>query len=217
MATDTDVGKTVVSRALIRAWRADGQRVCAIKPVSTGCRRTRGGWSGGDAPSLHEAADDECDALLLRHGIRPGEAMVSFRNPMGPVSAARAEGRRIPTASIGRRLRKLADDCERHDVRLVIEGVGGPMVPLGARTTFADLAARTELPCVLATRTTLGTISQTLMAAECLATRGIRIAAIVASRDRPGPLTAVERAGLREIDENTPGIPLVVLRHLRSP
>ncbi len=217
-ATDTDVGKTVVSRALIRALRANGDRVCAVKPVAAGCRKTRTGWSGGDAPLLREATGGDCDDLLLRHGIRPGEAMVSLKAPMSPLSAARREKRRFSVKTLRRTLHELATDCEHEGVRLLIEGVGGPLVPLGGGVSVADLTASLDIPCVLATRTELGTVSQTLMAFECLRSRGVRVSAIVASRTRAGRMTDVEQAGIHEIRQNTPsGVPLVVLRRLRNP
>jgi len=210
-ATDTDAGKTVVSRAIVAAWRAAGHRVCAVKAVSTGCAPTRRGWTGGDAPLLREAAGADADELLRACGVVPGEAIASFRAPMGPAGAARLEGRRVPVARIERTVRALAAACEREGFRFLVEGAGGPMVPLEKGTFVADLIARVEMPAVLVARTTLGTINHTLLAAECLRARGIVLAAVVASRARGGPMDAVERDGVREIAAALKGVRVAVL------
>lgn len=216
-ATDTDAGKTVVSRALLRAWRAAGHRTCAAKAVATGCTRTRRGWSGGDAPLLREAAGSDGDELLRACGVAPGEAVASYRAPMGPAGAARLEGRRVPVARIERTLRRLAGLCEAANVLLLVEGAGGPMVPLARGVFMADLIARLGMPAVLVARTRLGTINHTLLAAECLRARGVRIAAVVASRTVDGRLDAVERDSMRELAANLKGTPIVLLERLETP
>jgi len=216
-ATGTDVGKTVVSRCLVRAWRSEGYRVCAVKPVATGCKRVGGVWIGGDAPLLLEATGNECDPMLQECGIRPGKAMVSFSRPMAPVSAARAEGRRIPFRKLEKQLSRLAGRCLEADVRLVIEGIGGPLVPLGRRSYAADLASRLNVPAVLVAGTGLGTISETLCALEGLRSRSVQVCGIVFSRLQGGRIGAVEASGIEEVRQRSSGVPIIVLNRLRKP
>lgn len=209
--TDTEVGKTVVSAAIARAWCAFGCAVCAVKPIASDCTIRRGRWVCDDAKKLDTACGDGADAVWHACGETPGEALLSFKAPLGPVSAARAEGRRLPLGAVERRVQRLARACEKNDARFLVEGIGGPLVPLSNSGTVADWIARLGLPVVLATRTRLGTISHTLMAVECLKARGIRIAGIVASRQEGGPLAEVEISSLTEIRTHTRGIPLAVL------
>ncbi|MEN8182011.1 MAG: dethiobiotin synthase, partial [Myxococcota bacterium] len=128
--TDTGVGKTLVACALVRELRRRGHDVGAMKPVETGV-----GTEGPlDARALRAAAGDG-DPLEL---VCPER----FSLPAAPTAAARRAGREVSLEAIGRAFRTLS---ERHAL-LIVEGAGGLLVPLNAKTTMADLARALRLP-----------------------------------------------------------------------
>lgn len=215
--TDTDVGKTVATAAMARWLRARGHRVLAIKPIASGCAKVRGQWISEDAQTLARACGEDGASLLRGIGGEPGFPLVAFREPLGPVSAARAEDRTLDVEMLASSLEVLVARARSAGVRLLIEGVGGALVPLAPGHLVADLVARLRVPAVIVTRTRLGTINHTLMTLEVLGSRGVHVPGLVASRADGGKWKPVELASLAEIRENVPGaIELSVLDKLRS-
>jgi dethiobiotin synthetase len=170
-ATGTDIGKTFVARGLIRALRARGRAVAALKPVVSGFEPA-------------EAAGSDSGLLLAALG-RPvtieAIAQVSpwrFALPLAPDMAAAREGRRLDYAAV-------IDFCrtaiaENRDA-LLIEGVGGVMSPVDHRHTVLDWMADLRLPLVLVAGSYLGTISHTLTALDTLARRDLTVISVVIS------------------------------------
>jgi dethiobiotin synthetase len=164
----TDVGKTFLSAALIRHWRAAGHVVAAFKPVV----------SGFD-PATLETSDS---GVLLAALGRPSADIVTispwrFAAPLSPDMAAAREGRALDFEAIVEFSRKAAASAEC----VLIEGVGGVMVPLDARHTVLDWMSALRLPVLLVTGSYLGTMSHTLTALRVLAQRNLTIAAIAVS------------------------------------
>jgi len=177
--TDTGVGKTVVSRVLIRWLRARGVDVGAMKPIETGV----GAAGPLDAIALAEAAgrpDPLDDVCPLR-----------FALPAAPTVAAAAEGRDIDLGSVERSFARLA---QRHEF-VVVEGAGGLLVPAGATASMADLALRLKLPVLIVARATLGTINHTLLTLEAAGARNLDVIGVVISHPE-GALSAPDRANL---------------------
>ena len=170
-ATGTDIGKTFITAGAIRALCRAGRAVEAAKPVISGF-------------SMETLAASDTGALLAAMGrdLNGQEAeRISpwrFAAPLSPDMAAKAEGKTIDFAAL------LADSRSRitanRDV-LLIEGVGGIMVPLDDRHTVLDWMEALGLPVLLVAGSYLGTISHTLSAADVLTQRGLRIAALVVS------------------------------------
>lgn len=145
--TDTGIGKTVVSAWACRAWQAD-----YWKPVQAG---------------LEDPTDTQCVAGLA--GLSPDRLHPSrydLVTPMSPHAAAAIDG-----VSIG------LDDfiLPKTDRPLVVEGAGGLMVPLNDRDMVIDLIAKFQIPAVLVTRSSLGTINHTLLSLKALQDQGIPI------------------------------------------
>ncbi|MGH6771748.1 MAG: dethiobiotin synthase [Xanthobacteraceae bacterium] len=174
--TGTGVGKTFVTAALIRHFRANGQAVDAIKPVASG----------------FDPADATSDTALLLEALdrqpTPDElARVSpwrFAAPLSPDLAAKAEGRAVD-------FRALVDRCRDTAVAtrglLLIEGVGGIMVPLDETHTVLDWMSALRVPVLLVVGSYLGTISHTLTGLHVLAQRNLDIAGVVVSEsETPG-------------------------------
>jgi dethiobiotin synthetase len=153
-ATDTGVGKTVVTAGLAAVLRARGLDVAIFKPVQSGA-----------------LADDPAgDAALLG-----ADCVYSFAAPLAPLVAARAEGKTIELEPILERARKLANEHEL----LLVEGAGGLLVPLAPGLDMADLAVALALPLIIVARAGLGTVNHTLLTIEAAKARGLTVAAVV--------------------------------------
>lgn len=173
-ATGTDIGKTFVTAGLIRALRRAGRTVDAAKPVISGFSMAE--LTASDTGALLEALGRNLNRREAER-ISPWR----FTAPLSPDMAAEAEGRTIDfdTLLTDSRTRIAANP----DV-LLIEGVGGIMVPLDARHTVLDWMEALTLPVLLIAGSYLGTISHTLSAVDVLTRRGLKIAALVVSETK---------------------------------
>lgn len=170
-ATGTDIGKTFVTAGLIRHLRAAGRAVAAIKPVVSGF--DPGAWRDSDPAVLLDALGRPATAEEL-DAISPWR----FKAPLSPHTAAQHEGRAIAFQEVAEFCRRAM--ASRRGI-LLIEGVGGIMVPLDDRHTVLDLMSVLRTPIVLLAGSYVGTISHTLTALEVLARRNLNIAAVVIS------------------------------------
>ena len=183
--TDTGVGKTVVACALAAWCRERGLDVGVMKPVATGGHRRAGRWVSDDAVQLVQAAGSQ-DLWPL---VNP----VCFQEPLAPWTAARRAHRPLrlePVLSAWRRLRA------RHQV-LIVEGVGGLLVPLTAQTTVADLARRIRLPLLLVARPSLGTINHTLLSMHQARRDHLSVRGIVLNHAGPPDADPMARLAVR--------------------
>ena len=175
--TDTGVGKTLIACALAAWCRRQGLDVGVMKPIATGGRAlTIGGkkrWLSDDARRLARAAASE-DPWAL---VNP----ICFREPLAPWTAALRARTSIQMQTVIEAVHTLA---RRHEF-LIIEGVGGLLVPLSARATVADLARRLALPMVLVARAGLGTLNHTLLSLRCAHQGGLQSAGVVLNQATP--------------------------------
>lgn len=157
--TDTGIGKTLVSCAVIRQARAQGVRVCGFKPVATGCGRTPQGLRNADALAMQRVA-----------GTRESYEMLNpyaFEPPVAPSIAAAESGVTIDTARLDAGHAELVS---RHQL-VVIEGLGGWLTPLDRHVTFGDWASRLGWPALLVVGMRLGCLNQALLAASAITRR----------------------------------------------
>src|SRR3989338_9186965 len=169
--TDTGVGKTLVACGLAAWCRGRGLDVDVMKPVATGGRLIRDGAGA-------RLVSDDAVRLARAAGARDPWVMINpvcFKEPLAPTTAARRAGERISIPQIIRAFRALA---ARHDV-VIVEGVGGLLVPLTARATVADLARQLGLPIAIVTRPGLGTLNHTLLTIRCAASARLTIAGLI--------------------------------------
>jgi dethiobiotin synthetase len=160
--TGTGVGKTIVSAALLAAMRAGGEQVRAYKPVVTGLAAPSGQW-----PHDHEM-------LALAAGMVAEEvAPVRFGPPVSPHLAASLADRHINSLDL------IAGALTNSDDILVVEGVGGLLVPLTDDFSVRDLALELGLPLVIVAAPGLGTINHTLLTIEAAKAVGLEVAAVV--------------------------------------
>lgn len=178
-ATGTDIGKTFVAAGLIRHWRAAGLAVEALKPVTTGFD-----------PAEAEGSDA---GLLLKALGRPvtlGEIeRVSpwrYAAPLSPHVATRRENRSLPFDELVAFSRSAVDKASD---RLLIEGVGGVMVPLDDSHTVLDWMTALGIPLVVVTGTYLGTISHTLTSLDVLKRNNLTVKALVVNETPGSPVS----------------------------
>jgi dethiobiotin synthetase len=169
--TGTDVGKTFVATSLIRYFRARGQPVNAIKPLVSGFDPAEP--SGSDPAVLIEALGREVKSEELSR-VSPWR----FRAPLSPDMAARIENRAIDFQAV-------IDFCRAaiagSDGAVLIEGIGGIMVPLDARHTVLDLMIALNEPLILVAGSYLGTLSHVLSAQDVILRHALELRAIVVS------------------------------------
>jgi dethiobiotin synthetase len=174
-ATGTDIGKTFIARGMIHQLRARGRTVEALKPVITGFD-----------PRAAQASDTGRLLLALGQTLTPEliaeTSPYRLRAPLSPDIAARREGTRIDFAALVAHCRRAV---ARHRDALVIEGIGGIMVPLDDRHTVLDWMVELDLPLILAAGSYVGTLSHTLSALDVLDRNGLKVAAVVVD-ETPG-------------------------------
>jgi dethiobiotin synthetase len=183
-ATGTDIGKTYITAGVLRAARAAGRRVSAIKPVLSGYAPQ---FAAGSDPAVLLAAMGK----RVTHRNIAAIAPWRFTAPLSPDMAAAREHRRVDFGA-------LAEFCSAAMASapdtLLIEGVGGVAVPLDDRHLVADWISALRIPAILVAGTYLGTISHTLTAAAFLDARGIAIASIVLNESANAPVSSEETA-----------------------
>jgi len=169
-ATDTGVGKTVVTCALTRALRREGVAAVACKPVETGCGSVDGGLHPADGAALRAAADN----VLTLDDVCP----VRFAVAAAPLRAAREIGAAVDVAAMTACVARLR---AAHPFT-VVEGVGGVAVPLTASTTLLDWFATLRLPTLVVTTPHLGTLNHTWLTVHALRAAAIPVIGLAINR-----------------------------------
>jgi dethiobiotin synthetase len=146
--TDTGVGKTLLTGLLLHHLRQNGCHALAMKPFCSGSRE--------DAEFLHAVQDGE----LTLDEVTP----FFFAEPLAPLVAARRHHCSIRLQEVLRKIRPVADRCQW----LLIEGIGGLLVPLGEGYTVLDLIAKLGCEVIVVSRNQLGTINHTLLTVAAL-------------------------------------------------
>ncbi len=167
--TDTDVGKTVVSAGLALSLRERGIKVGVMKPIATGCTGIEGRLVAHDAAFLMEAAENEFPPLIC-----PSR----FRQPLSPNVAALLEKKEVDVKGILRSYKQLR---EKYDF-LIVEGIGGLMVPLRKDYYVANLVRDMKLSIVIVANAGLGAINHTLLTIDAATIRGINVRGIIFNR-----------------------------------
>jgi dethiobiotin synthetase len=202
--TGTDIGKTYVTSGILRAARKAGRQASAIKPILSGYDPNRPELS--DAGMLLAAMEKKITSHTVA-AISPWR----YQAPVSPDMAAAMEGRFI-------NLPQVITFCEAAvasapDIMLV-EGVGGVMVPLDRWHTVRDWIAGMHMPALLVAGSYLGAISHILTSAEALITRGIVITAVVISESDISPVRPEDIAA--SINRYLPRIPIHIIHRLMN-
>lgn len=154
--TDTGIGKTEIAVALIEKYKAKGERVAAMKPVASGATLVEGKLQNDDAQRLLAA----CNVDLAYEQVNP----YVFEEPVAPHIAADNVGVRIDLEVIAQSYEALAAMADI----VVVEGVGGWLVPLNETMQVVDIARRLGLPAVLVVGMRLGCLNHALLSDAAL-------------------------------------------------
>jgi dethiobiotin synthetase len=171
--TDTGVGKTAVTLGLMRLLQARGNTVVAMKPVAAGCEPTPAGLRNDDALRLQQQASIELDYAQ----VNP----CAFAPAIAPHIAAEQAAVRIDIDKI------IIKYIELYHVSgcVLVEGVGGWLVPLNADETLADLALQLELDVIMVVGIRLGCLNHALLTAAAITAAGCTLVAWVANQLPP--------------------------------
>ncbi len=174
--TDTGIGKTVVSCALLHAFAAHGKMVAGMKPVAAGCED--GKWD--DVEKLLAASNIE----ISRQQLNP----YALNPPLAPHIAAKQASIEIDLSVIQQAYHALSNQAEV----VIVEGVGGFLVPLNARQDGADLTQALGLPVILVVGMRLGCLNHALLTAKAIQTAGLSLVGWVANCIDPQMLALEE-------------------------
>jgi len=168
--TDTEVGKTLVSGALILKLRKQGKQAIGFKPVVAGTYQSTSG----------SILNEDLETLRIASELAPGQLSLSpyvLDMPVAPHLAAVNKGITLDLKTIIQAL----DEIQKHSDCLVIEGAGGFLVPLNYDEDLGDLAQQINLPIILVIGMKLGCINHALLTQEAIKARGLKIAGWIAN------------------------------------
>ena len=213
--TDTGIGKTFSSCALLHTLRGLGLRAAGMKPVASGCTRIGGAWRNEDALALQAAGEPG----IAYADINP----FALEHPLAPELAARDAGIEVTLPPILNAHARLSTQADA----LVVEGVGGWAAPLSATLMQADLVRALQLPVVLVVGLRLGCLNHALLSARAIVDDGMHLAGWIGSHVDPAMARVEDNiAMLRErlpapcwgVLPHAPGRdPMLLARHLRVP
>ncbi len=187
--TDTGVGKTLIAAGIANWFSVRGARTAVCKPLATGCVHRREGLVSEDAEFLAHHAD----AKFPLNTICPQR----FAEPLAPAIAAERAKQKIDWNAIDAAIQTM---CRQSDV-LIVEGIGGILVPVDRQLTVLDMARWLGLPAVIVARAGLGTINHTLLTLEALRHAGAGVAGVVINQFPPETPPAAEETNPRAIEK----------------
>lgn len=177
-ATDTEVGKTIVTGGLAGILRQRGWDAGVYKPIQSG----------------HLASNPDGDAARLKHlsGVIDAVTEIcpySLEEPIAPLLALRRAGNHVHLHELVCHYEELK---QKHDL-LLVEGAGGLAVPFVEDGLVIDLASQLGLPLIIVARPNLGTVNHTLLTIEYARSRGLQIAGVIISGLGRTPIGVVEK------------------------
>lgn len=171
--TDTEVGKTVASSALLQAANRAGLRTAGYKPVASGSEMTSEGIRNGDALVLQRNSS----VPLSYEEVNP----LVFIEPTSPHIVSADTGQPIEFARLSAGLQALREKAEW----VLVEGAGGWYTPLSEQQTYADWVRQEQLPVILVVGIKLGCINHALLSAEAIRNAGLPLAGWIANDIQP--------------------------------
>jgi len=167
--TDTGIGKTFATCALIHAARAQGLTALGMKPVASGADIING-----------KPVNEDAARLLAAGSFDPGMEQINpycLHAPVSPHIAAQEENVRIEPARIRSAFESLTRLCDC----LFVEGAGGLLAPMGERIDATDMVREMDLPLILVVGMRLGCINHALLTAETIISRNLRLEGWIAN------------------------------------
>ncbi len=199
--TDTGVGKTVIVAALVKGVRFLGYSVCGMKPIETGCKKSKFEVQKeklipSDGMFLREIAgmDDSIDLVTP----------ITFENPLAPMAASDIEGVPVDIDKIQKAYKELS---KKYDV-VIIEGIGGLLVPVKKDYFVLDLARDFGLSIIVVSRPDLGTLNHTMLTVNYAIKEGLNVAGIIINYTRP-PKDTIDEETNPEILKQISPVPII--------
>lgn len=171
--TDTEVGKTVASCALLQAATAAGYRCAGYKPVASGCEVTAQGLRNEDALALQKYSS----VRMPYDMVNP----LAFAEPTSPHIISAEEQRPITASQLSAGLAAVAAQADW----VLTEGAGGWFTPLSESFTFADWVVQRQLPVILVVGVKLGCINHALLTSQAVLSSGLTLAGWIANGIQP--------------------------------
>lgn len=200
--TDTGVGKTTVSRALLGLMRADGRRVAAMKPVETGV-------TADDPTSDARALASAAGAAASMRDVCP----VVLAEPLAPWMAARRAGRTLTMNPLDESFHRLIRDVDA----ILVEGAGGLLVPITETDTYLTLFQRWSLDAIVVAANRLGVINHTRLTVHALRDAGVRLLGVVLNETDGAAPDVARRTNHDALQTLLPDTPVVSFPWLPSP
>ncbi|NWF99240.1 MAG: dethiobiotin synthase [Nitrospirae bacterium] len=203
--TDTGVGKTIISAGLICFLNNLGYRTGAMKPVESGCRIQR--FTGLKTTSADILIPN--DGMFLKKIANMQESVdiitpIRFREPLAPFTASKIEGKPINIGKIKDAFSRLSKKYEL----LIVEGIGGLLVPIKKNYYVLDLAKDIGLPLIVVARPSLGTLNHTMLTVNYAIKEGLRVAGIIMNYNKPPENTIAEKTNSDILKKISP-VPII--------
>ncbi len=190
--TDTGVGKTIITAALVKAAQLLGFKACGMKPIETGCVKSA-------VSSQKSEIRNDNDSLIPRDGIflratggvdEPLNLItpVRFENPLAPMPASEIEGREVDIEGI----RNAYSELSERYTAIIVEGIGGILVPIRKDYFVLEMAKDLGLPVIVVARPGLGTINHTMLTVSYAIKGGLTVAGIIINFSNPSSDTLAE-------------------------
>ena len=194
--TDTNVGKTVVTACLLALYREQGIDTGVMKPIETGVDEKCSSEANSDAKFLLSISGNQ-DSLEEICPIR-------LKPTASPLQAARITGQTLDINLILENFHRLQ---AKHD-QILVEGIGGLLVPLTANYSVSDLIRDMNLPLIIVSRFSLGTINHTLLTVKAARETGVEIAGIILNHSEDRSLNEIE-LGQASLIQELSNVPVV--------
>ena len=194
--TDTSVGKTVVTACLLALNRKRGLDTGIMKPIETGVDQECSSEENSDAKFLLTVSENK-DSI---EEVSP----ICLKPTASPLQATRITGQTVDISLILENFRRLQT---KHD-RMLVEGIGGLLVPLTANYSVSDLIKDMNLPLIIVSRFSLGTINHTLLTVKAAQETGVQIAGIILNHSEDRPLSKIE-LGQNSLIQELSNVPIL--------
>jgi len=168
--TDTDVGKTICTKALLQAANEQGKSTLAYKPISAGCSRTEQGLRNDDALILQQNSSLKVDYAA----VNP----IAYQQPIAPHIAANETNQPINLKTVDQGLTFLQQQLPQC---LFVEGAGGWHLPINKHQLFSEWVVANEMPVILVVGLKLGCLNHALLTAQSIVQSGLNIAGWIAN------------------------------------
>ncbi|MEE9232854.1 MAG: dethiobiotin synthase [Nitrospirales bacterium] len=196
-ATDTGVGKTTITAALLMAMQRHGMSVRVMKPIETGV----------DPQNIHHSDTERLRQMVTPIPLRESVCLYTFPQTLAPLSAARETATTIEVDQI----RSKVQDQSQKDGILLVEGAGGVLTPITPTHTIRDLILALKLPCLLIGDTSLGGVNHCLLTLEALDHAGIKTFGIVLNQPTSQGRSAIthqQHTSTKELIQEWSSVPL---------